>query len=352
VSRAEEKSAIDPHVAADPELVGALLFAYAELELPELLRSLLQTCHRWCGASCGFALGAVGERRAFVPLARTVSDDDPRAQAFRRVDPEKLKRWLSGEAQRLDGFGPLAEIADGWPGAPPACTVALPVTGPTGAWGGILLLPHDGPPDEEALERSRRLVALAAPAVGHALVVLSMRELVIKDDTASCFNRRHFEEFLPEELSRASRFRSPVSLIFLDMDNLKQVNSRHGHSMGSRTLYEVSVRIRSKIRKFDKLFRFGGDEFCIVLPETEWHGALEVAERVRGAISGKPFLVGELGADQGVSMTASLGIASYPLHARTRQDLIQQADRAMQKIKRDSKDGIGIAEMTGDDDGS
>ena len=67
--------------------------------------------------------------------------------------------------------------------------------------------------------------------------------------------------------------------------------------MGSRTLLEVSTRIRSKIRKFDRLFRFGGDEFCILLPETEWHGAMEVAQRVSEAVAGKHFLIRELGND-------------------------------------------------------
>jgi diguanylate cyclase (GGDEF)-like protein len=121
--------------------------------------------------------------------------------------------------------------------------------------------------------------------------------------------------------------------------------------MGSRTLYEVSVRVRSKVRKFDKLFRFGGDEFCIVLPETEWHGALEVAERVRDVVASRPLLVRELGGKTGISMSVSLGIASFPLHARNQRDLVQLADRAMQKVKQEGKNAIGIAEIAGDEDG-
>jgi diguanylate cyclase (GGDEF)-like protein len=179
--------------------------------------------------------------------------------------------------------------------------------------------------------------------------VVGLRRLIIKDDTAACFNRRYFEEFLPEELARAARFRSPVSLIFLDMDNLKEVNTLHGHSMGSQTLLEVSRRIRNRIRKFDKLFRFGGDEFCIVLPETEWHGAVEVAERVREAIIMSRFLQEEIGGG-GIAMSASLGIASFPLHARTQKDLISTADRAMQQVKKKSKNAVGIAETTGEND--
>ena len=143
---------------------------------------------------------------------------------------------------------------------------------------------------------------------------------------------------------------STVLELVADMDILKEVNTLHGHAMGSQTLHEVSVRIRSKIRKFDKLFRFGGDEFCIVLPETEWHGALEVAERVCDAISSKPFLAREVNEGKGVSMSASLGIASFPLHARSRATLIQRADRAMQKIKKTTKNAIGISEIEEQDD--
>jgi diguanylate cyclase (GGDEF)-like protein len=143
-----------------------------------------------------------------------------------------------------------------------------------------------------------------------------------------------------------------MSLIFFDMDNLKDVNTRLGHGAGSRTLLEVSERVRGKIRKFDKLFRFGGDEFCIVLPETEWHGATEVAERVREVISGRPFLMATRGPQGGQPMTASFGIASFPLHARTKEELVQRADRAMQSIKATTKNGIGTAERRREPDGS
>ncbi len=215
-------------------------------------------------------------------------------------------------------------------------------------WAGLIWLGFDEEPDGAACRRLDELFDHARPAVGHAMQVVGLRRLIIKDDTAACFNRRYFEEFLPEELARAARFRSPVSLIFLDMDNLKEVNTLHGHSMGSQTLLEVSRRIRTRIRKFDKLFRFGGDEFCIVLPETEWHGAVEVAERVREAIIMRTFLQDEIGGG-GIAMTASLGIASFPLHARTQKGLIAMADRAMQQVKKKTKNAVGIAETTGED---
>jgi diguanylate cyclase (GGDEF)-like protein len=352
LSKLDGKAAPEETAAgtADQAFVQALIGVYRELDVPDLLRALLTPMMEWTGAGFGAGLGLAQERRVLVPMVGVPDREDARFASLSGVDPDRLKSWLDPRTQTSAAFGAAEPLIGEWPGEPPAWTMVVPVIGPVGSWAGLLILCLDHEPATEAQDRVARLAEMARPAVGNALRLLSMRELVIKDDTASCFNRRHFEEFLPEELSRASRFRSPVSLIFLDMDNLKQVNSQHGHSMGSRTLYEVSVRVRSKIRKFDKLFRFGGDEFCIVLPETEWHGALEVAERVGDVIGGRPFLTRELG-KTGVQMSASLGIASFPLHARSQRDLIQRADEAMQKVKNSGKNAIGVAEITGGEDG-
>ncbi len=335
----------------DPELFGVLVGLYQRLELDQQLRVLLEHAMSWTGASLGFVFGPGDERRSLVTVLGSVPDEDPRYRAIDGVKVAAVERWVEGQSRTFEGLGGLVEMRQPWPGDPAQASVALRVDATT-ALVGVVWLIFDGAPPEDAIRRLERLLERATPAVDNALQVRSMRELIIKDDTASCFNRRYFEEFLPEELSRASRFRAPLSLIFFDLDNLKKVNNDHGHAVGSRTLYEVSLRVRAKIRKFDKLFRFGGDEFCIVLPETEWHGALEVAERVREFIAGRPFLTGSDGVEGGVAVTASFGIASFPLHARSKQGLIEQADRAMQRIKRVDKNAVGVAEIVEDGHGS
>jgi diguanylate cyclase (GGDEF)-like protein len=166
------------------------------------------------------------------------------------------------------------------------------------------------------------------------------RDLMIRDDQTRSFNRRYFDSFLGEEFIRASRYRSPLSLIFVDLDNLKRINERHGHSMGSCAIRKVADRILPLIRTVDKLFRYGGDEFCVVLPETDWEGALEVAERLRAAICSAPFLTEEVG---GVELTASFGVASYPVHATTKEALVRAADEAMFRIKQAGKNSISVA---------
>ena len=339
-------------VSAETEIafLKAVLDVFEYLEPKGLLRVMMGHGARWCGSGYGFGLGLSEDRRSFIPMASTLEERDPRYRAMNRLGREALSSCLSSAPQVFPGLGPLDKFLSRWPGSAPTCTVVVPVLATSGDWLGVLLLMDGDSPDERRTEQLARLQESVRPAVDHVFEILMMRELVIRDDTAHCFNRRYFEEFLPEELSRAGRFRAPLSLIFLDMDNLKEVNNAHGHAMGSRTLLEVSLRVRSKIRKFDKLFRFGGDEFCILLPETEWHGAMEVAERVREAIASKPFLMRELG-ESAVNMTASLGIASYPLHARSQQDLVRQSDLAMQRVKGGTKNSIGVAELMGDGDG-
>jgi diguanylate cyclase (GGDEF)-like protein len=339
-----------PDEAAPDGLLAAALEVHRQLDLPGQLEVLARLAASWTGARAALALAPAEERGNLAVVARFspdgLEDSPPRLKTAAR---EVLRRWFGPDPAVFEGLGPLGAIAEPSTAPDPAACVVLPLHGTEQAeWVALLVLTLEAPPPAAVLSRLAALERELRPAIGNAIKVGAMRELVIRDDTARCFNRRYFESSLPDELARATRFHAALSLIFLDMDNLKEVNKRHGHAMGSRTLLEVSQRIRAKIRRFDRLFRFGGDEFCVVLPETDWHGAIEVAERVRDAIAGRPFLVNELGDPNGVRMTASLGIASYPLHARTQQELVEQADRAMQRIKNGTKNGIGIAEIVGE----
>ena len=175
----------------------------------------------------------------------------------------------------------------------------------------------------------------------NALMVRRINDLITKDDLTLSYNRRFFEEHLVEELERARRYNKPVSLIFLDLDGLREVNNRFGHAMGSRTLQEAAARVMNAVRTIDKVVRYGGDEFCIILPETDWKGALEVAERVRQRLAATPFLMDETG---GIEITGSFGVASYPTHAISKEELVKKADEAMYRIKSQTKNDIQVAQ--------
>src|SRR2546428_13024625 len=127
----------------------------------------------------------------------------------------------------------------------------------------MLLMAREGEGFAPAdLDRIGRLVPELVPALLNALLVERYKELIIKDDQTESYNRRYFDRFLSEEVYRAHRYRTSLSLIFLDMDNLKEINNRYGHAMGSKALREVSRRLVSEIRGSDKLFRYGGGGLC------------------------------------------------------------------------------------------
>lgn len=340
-----EESEISAETLSDP-FGRAVLDVHRRIDIGEQIGALLVAAADWSEALFGIAYARSEDGRSWVPCGVSGNEEAGRIAAAGPRDKGGPFDSLAGGARVHEGAGPFEALALTEAGESRAvASITLPAVDRRGEVGGWVLLALAEPPEDGLIGRLDRLLEHCRPAFENGLRVQALRELVIKDDTARCYNRRYFEDFLQEELARAKRFQSPMSLIFLDMDDLKQVNNRFGHAMGSRTLFEVSLRVQRKIRKFDKLFRFGGDEFCIVLPETAWHGALEVAERVRDAILRVPFLKQEMGDDRGIEMSASLGIAAYPLHARNQAELIERADRAMQRVKKTGKNAIGVAEI-------
>ena len=202
---------------------------------------------------------------------------------------------------------------------------------------------HDDRIDDEGVRNVSQYLNIVSSVVGNIYQLTRSQDLAMRDDLTKAFNRRFFEAYLDEEIERARRYGSVFSIIFLDLDDLKTVNDRYGHLAGSRTLQEVAKRILGAVRGIDKVVRFGGDEFCIILPQTDQEQAVAVAHRVRKAILGAEF---HLADSIDVSITASFGIATYPTHGVTKDDLIRQADAAMYRVKSTTKDAVGVAAVT------
>ena len=167
-----------------------------------------------------------------------------------------------------------------------------------------------------------------------------MRRLTVTDDLTRLHNSRYFNEVLEREIGRAQRYKHHVSLIFLDLDNFKTINDRFGHLAGSRTLCEVGGLLTQAARSSDVVCRYGGDEFTIVLPETDEKGSRTIAERARKIIEEATLLQSM---DLAVHITASFGVASLPAHVSSRVELVQAADAAMYHIKLNGKNGVAVA---------
>ena len=175
----------------------------------------------------------------------------------------------------------------------------------------------------------------AAIAIENARNFRCISELVITDDLTGLFNGRHFHDLLEEEIERVRRFGGQLSLIFIDFDFFKKVNDTHGHLVGSRTLSEIGELIRKNLRKVCKPARYGGDEFVIILPNTNKGGAMTLANRLLDLFRAHIFH-----SDEGVpfQLTASLGVATFPDDAQDKDRLILVADKAMYRVKETSRD--------------
>jgi diguanylate cyclase (GGDEF)-like protein len=181
----------------------------------------------------------------------------------------------------------------------------------------------------------------AAIAIENARWVEKIQELTITDDCTGLYNARHLYKTLETEVYRSARFGYEFSVLFIDLDHFKIVNDTHGHLVGSKLLAEVGYLIKAQLRLIDYAFRYGGDEFVVLLPQTGKDQALVVARRLLADLRGSQFCPDE-GLD--LKVRASIGLATYPHDARTAHDIIRQADEMMYMVKNASRDSIGIAQ--------
>jgi GGDEF domain-containing protein len=223
---------------------------------------------------------------------------------------------------------------------------------------------------DEEIELARALGDQAAVAIEHARLYRRVQDQAVTDGLTGLFNHRHFYERLEQEIARARRYGTPVSLLMIDMDDFKAFNDRHGHLAGDIVLREMAVALRAELRQnLDIAARYGGEEFTVILPNTPMaaltgaqmemdlagklaggrggeeppapghrDGAAQVAERIRRRVAETEFVAGD---GKALSrLTVSVGVAVYPHGTDTPEDLVGNADAALYKAKRAGKDRV------------
>jgi diguanylate cyclase (GGDEF)-like protein/putative nucleotidyltransferase with HDIG domain len=167
--------------------------------------------------------------------------------------------------------------------------------------------------------------------IHRSLHVPRLEEQARVDPKTALFNARHFSAALIEELARAKRFQRPAALIMADLDLLRDINNTYGHLVGDEVLAGVADVFREQLRHYDVPARFGGEEFAILLPETEREQAMEIAERIRRAVAGRVFEVQT--ANEPVRITVSMGVACFPDDGTDPNQLLHHADLAVYRAK-------------------
>jgi len=195
---------------------------------------------------------------------------------------------------------------------------------------------------ERDLALLEALADFAAIALENARHVKRIHELTITDDCTALYNARHMNFILETEIYRSQRYGYEFSLVFLDLDHFKNVNDTHGHLVGSRLLAEIGQMLRGNCRLIDFAFRYGGDEFVIVLPQASKDNAAIVARRLHKLIRETVWLRED---NLDIHITASLGVAAYPTDAKTKIDLLHLADEAMYNVKNSTRDAVALAKQ-------
>lgn len=187
-------------------------------------------------------------------------------------------------------------------------------------------------------DQDRQFFATLTPHIAQALENAQLYQLAITDELTGLYSARYFRHRIEKEMKRAYRYKQPLSLMMMDLDYFKKVNDTYGHLTGDGVLREVANRIRRGIRDIDIPCRYGGEEFCLLLPETDLQGTEILAERLRKAIAEKAVHQnGNI-----IPMTISIGVAALS-DGQTKEQFIDAADDAMYRAKQEGRNRVVTA---------
>jgi diguanylate cyclase (GGDEF)-like protein len=194
---------------------------------------------------------------------------------------------------------------------------------------------------DETISFLHLLCDYAAIAIENAHAVERIQELTITDDCTGLYNQRQLYRMLKAECGEGKKPQCQFSLVFIDLDHFKRINDEHGHLIGSKLLAEFGQAVRLQLRGVDAVFRYGGDEFIVLLHGADKAEAEQIARKLHRTLRSRTFRVGDR---LEVSIRASYGVATWPTDAGDLHELIRAADSAMYCVKGSTRDGVATAE--------
>lgn len=183
------------------------------------------------------------------------------------------------------------------------------------------------------------LADYAAIAIKNSHYVANIQRMSITDEYTGLYNARYLHQILDDMILQAGDRGSPLAVVFVDLDNFKDVVDTYGHLSGTQVLKEIGGTISACLSVEDILIKYGGDEYVILIPGADKQTALDKTESILQSIRISDYLQS---ASKPVRLTASFGIAVYPVDATTKTELLILADNSMYKVKKSHKNGVGI----------
>jgi diguanylate cyclase (GGDEF)-like protein len=328
-------------------------------DLDRILRVIVQTAVAATGARAGSVV--LLDQNSGALVGHTIGTDSIAEVPLAVPLGEGLLGTVAATGEPLRGL--FTADSPALHESEPACRtyVVVPISAPGGM--AVHAAPWPAPPtvrgvlalydrlggdefDDSDLLTLRTFAGQAAVAVDNVRTHEEAQRLSMTDPLTGLWNYRSLKESLRREVERASRFDHTLAVLTLDLDRFKDINDAYGHPAGDAVLAEFARRIRSEIREVDLAFRQGGEEFVVLLPETDARGATVLAERLGTAVRGEPVTIstrGGSGVTASIQITVSVGIAVYPDHALTPDALLDAGDDALYAAKAAGRDTHRVA---------
>ncbi|MGA9070921.1 MAG: sensor domain-containing diguanylate cyclase [Terracidiphilus sp.] len=306
----------------------------SSFDLDTILRTIIEHMERFIDADL-WTLLMLDKERQELYYAITKGEEDGVLRDLRVKVGEGIAGWVAEHGETLlvpeTENDPRLKTALGDPSRAVRSVIALPLRGRKGTHGVIEIFnPRAEQLDDYTIAFLHILADHAAIAIENSRDVAHIQQLTITDDCTGLYNVRHLYEVLGWELKRSGNPGPPVSLAFLDLDHFKLVNDAHGHLVGSELLARVGARLRELSRKQDWCFRYGGDEFVILMPETGEDVALKHICELHRAMLATGF---RMKSGQELHVSLSVGVATGPVDGKTVHSLIGAADLRMYAVK-------------------
>ena len=305
----------------------------SSFDLDTILRTIMEHMERFIEADL-WTLLMLDEARQELYYAITAGGEEASLRDLRVKVGEGVAGWVVEHGETLlvpeAENDPRVRQASGAQPQTVRSVIALPLRGRKGTHGAIEIFnPRADQLTDYTIAFLHILADHAAIAIENAHDVARIQQLTITDDCTGLYNVRRLYEVLGRELEHCTR-RRPVSLAFLDLDHFKLVNDEHGHLVGSELLARAGARLQELSRKQDWCFRYGGDEFVILMPETGEDAALTQISELHRALMMTEFRMKN---GQDLRVSASVGLATAPVDGKTVHALIGVADMRMYAVK-------------------